>query len=84
MTEEQNSVKSDERLGPLSTTRHDKSAANVCDFVRNNRRVSIFEADKLKRTSVNTECGSQNRKKRRFVTLDLFGRQTSIKIYQNR
>ena len=44
MTEEQKSVKSDERLGPLSTTRHDKSAAEVCDFVRNERRVSICEA----------------------------------------
>jgi len=38
MTEEQKSVKSDERLGPLSTTRHDKSAAKVCDFARNDRK----------------------------------------------
>jgi hypothetical protein len=45
MTEEQRSVKSDERLGALSTIRHDKSAAKVCDFVLSNRRVSICEAD---------------------------------------
>jgi len=45
MIEEQKSVQSDERLGPLSITRHDKSAAEVCDFVRNNRRASICEAD---------------------------------------
>lgn len=45
MTEERKSVKSDGRLGPLSATRHDKSAAQMCDFGRNDRRVSICEED---------------------------------------
>ena len=45
MTEEQKSVKSEERLGAVSTARHAKSAAEVCDIVRNGRRVGICEAD---------------------------------------
>lgn len=45
MTEEQKSVKSEERLGALSTARHAKSAAKVCDLVRNGRTVGIREAD---------------------------------------
>jgi hypothetical protein len=39
------SVKSDERPGRPSTTRHEKSVAKVCYFVRNDRRVSICEVD---------------------------------------
>jgi hypothetical protein len=88
MTEELKSVKSDERLGPISTNRHDKSAAKVCDFVRNDRRVRICEVDEgveifygschdnwrehLWIRSVSARTEKQKRKL--FVTLDLFER----------